>query len=103
MMKVIGRHVPPQVDVRSPLEWGTEERLVDLLNGVESLDASDRQYVFRHRSSQDWLDTLRTYYGADAEGLRKLNDIASKSLEDELLDLTARSNSAHSWHVVRPE
>ena len=32
-----------------------------------------------------------------------LNDIASKSLEDELLDLTARSNSAHSWHVVRPE
>jgi len=42
MFKIVGRHVPPPAGIRSPLEWGTQARLIDLFGGVESLDTQPR-------------------------------------------------------------
>jgi hypothetical protein len=48
--------------VQSPLAWGTEARLAELFAG-HAVSARTRQFVFRYRSAEHWLDTFRRYYG----------------------------------------
>lgn len=94
MFKIIGRHVPPPAGVRPPLEWGTSERLAELLTDAESIDAHVRQFVFRYRSAADWLDTFRTYYGPTLKAFGGLDDGGAKALEAELLELAGAHNTA---------
>jgi hypothetical protein len=103
MFKVIGRHVAPPSGVRSPLEWGTEERLSELLGyGVQTLAAPPRQFVFRYRSAQDWLDTFRTYYGPTVKAFGALDDSAAQALERDLLALADESNTSTTGRLRIP-
>jgi SAM-dependent methyltransferase len=94
MFKVIGGHVPPPAGVRSPLEWGTEARLKELLAGAERIDAQSRTFVIRYRSAEHWLDTFRTYYGPIFKAFAALDDNAGRQLERDLLDLAIANNTA---------
>lgn len=94
MFKVIGRYVPPPPGLRSPLEWGTEARLAELFDGVAQLEAQPRQFVFRYRNGQDWIDTFRTYYGPMFKAFAGLDDQSREALEHELLDLADACNTS---------
>lgn len=50
--------------IRSPMLWGSEERLLQLCaGGIRSLQTTRRQYVFRHHSLEHWLEIFHTYDG----------------------------------------
>jgi ubiquinone/menaquinone biosynthesis C-methylase UbiE len=95
MFKVIGRHVPPPAGVRSPALWGTKERVSELLgDGVSSLQASRRQFVFRYTSPQQWLESFRTYYGPMVRAFAALESEQQKRLAEDLLELAGTMNRA---------
>ena len=93
MFKIVGGHVPPPAGIRSPLQWGTEDRLRDLFEGC-AVSAPTRQFVFRYRSARDWLDTFRTYYGPTLKAFGSLEADAAAALESELLALADQHNTA---------
>ena len=88
MFKTVGRYVPPPAGVRPPVEWGDEARLRELVgNDVESLSVRRRQFVFRYRSPEHWLETFRTYYGPTLKAFSAVDDAARTALERDLLAL----------------
>jgi SAM-dependent methyltransferase len=95
MFKVVGRYVAPPAGIRSPLEWGTEARVGELLGtGVSSIAAQHRDFVFRYRSAKHWLDTFRTYYGPTYKAFGALDDEAAADFERDLLALAAEHNTS---------
>jgi SAM-dependent methyltransferase len=64
MLKVVGTHVPPVPGVSSPLLWGSEPYVHELLG--DTLDAvvcNERTFTFRFRSAHAFVDFFRTYCG----------------------------------------
>jgi 2-polyprenyl-3-methyl-5-hydroxy-6-metoxy-1,4-benzoquinol methylase len=93
MFKIVGGHVPPPAGVRSPLQWGTEDRLAELFAG-QKVVAETRQFNFRYRSAQDWVDTFRTYYGPTLKAFAALDEAERSVFEGELLALAEAHNTA---------
>jgi hypothetical protein len=95
MFKLVGSHVAPPAGVRSPLQWGTEDRLVELFGDkVQSLYAQRREFVFRYRSAQHWLDTFRTYYGPTFKAFAALDAAGQAAFERDLLALASSHNTS---------
>ena len=95
MFKIVGRHVPPPAGVRSPLEWGKETRLAELFGkDTQALGMNRREFIFRYRSAEHWLDTFRTYYGPVHKAFAALDDKASRAFEADLLALAREHNTS---------
>jgi SAM-dependent methyltransferase len=94
MFKVIGGYVPPPAGVASPLLWGTEDRLASLLGSGAKVDVRRRDFVFRYRSAEHWLDTFRTYYGPTLKAFAALDEGGRAALERDLLALAEESNTS---------
>ncbi len=96
LFKTVGRFVPPAAGVRSPSLWGTRSRMEELFGAAASdIQATPRQYVFRFRSPQHWIDVFRTYYGPVLKTFAALEPVARSAFESELRQLIARFNRAH--------
>jgi ubiquinone/menaquinone biosynthesis C-methylase UbiE len=103
LFKVNAKHVPPPAGLRSPIAWGTEERLRELFDGViAELRVEKREYVWRYRSPADYLDYWRRYYGPTAKAFEAVGDAGRQALEADLLDLIARFNRADDGTMVVP-
>ena len=64
VFKTIGQHLPPPAGAKSPALWGTRARLAELFErAAASIEAAQRQFIFRYRSPEHWLEVFRTYYG----------------------------------------
>ena len=95
MFKIVGRYAPPPAGVRSPLEWGDASRLADLFGaGVRSVDTQRREFVFRYRSAEHWLDTFRTYYGPTHKAFAALDEDAQQAFASDLLTLANEHNTS---------
>lgn len=93
MFKTVGRHVPPPAGARSPLEWGTETRLEELFAG-QRIETNVRQFVFRYRSPQHWVDTFRAFYDPTLKAFAALDEARQAALEHDLVELAASHNTA---------
>jgi SAM-dependent methyltransferase len=92
MLKIVGRHVPPPAGVPSPLAWGTEDRLRQLLGVAADLAITRRQFAFRYRSASDWFETFKTYYGPIVRAWAALGADGQASLREQLVALAAGAN-----------
>ena len=101
MFKIVGGYVPPPAGVRSPLEWGTDARLSELFAG-HTVVTNPRQFVFRYRSAEHWLETFRTYYGPTLKAFAAVDDEARTGFERDLLALAAAHNTASDGTVRVP-
>jgi ubiquinone/menaquinone biosynthesis C-methylase UbiE len=101
LFKVMGRYLPPPPGVKPPSLWGTEARLRELFKGGE-VEAERRNFVFRYRSPKHWLQTFRTYYGPMHKAFGALDPAKQASLEQDLLDLVQRMNTATDGTMVLP-
>jgi ubiquinone/menaquinone biosynthesis C-methylase UbiE len=103
VFKTIGKHVPPAPGIKSPALWGTQPRLQELFGGdARSIRATGRDFVFRYRSPQHWLDVFRSYYGPVNKTYAALNDSGQDSLTHDLLDLMALHNRSGDRTLVLP-
>ena len=64
LFKTIGKYIAPPPDMKSPALWGTPRHITDLF-GAEAWDiGTDRkEFMFRYRSADHWIDVFRTFYG----------------------------------------
>ena len=104
MLKVAGRYVPQPQGVRSPLDWGTRGRIGELFTrDVASIGVRDREFVFRYRSSRDWLDAFRRFYLPTHSAFASLDPGGQTALEHDLLALADTLNtSTTGWRVPSP-
>ena len=103
LFKVIGRYIPPPAGVRPPSLWGTEERLRELFGDrIAKLEAQRKNFVFRYRSPQHWLDTFRTYYGPINKAFDAVGADKEESLAADLIALAQRFNTTTDGAMVVP-
>jgi len=102
LFKTIGKHVPPPPGVRSPALWGSTAHLATLFGPGASIRASERQFVFRYRSPEHWLEVFATYYGPVHKALGALEGGKRAALEADLRALLDTSNQARDGTLVAP-
>jgi ubiquinone/menaquinone biosynthesis C-methylase UbiE len=103
LFKVIGKHVPPPAGLRSPILWGTEERLRELFgDAIAELRLEKRHMTFRYRSPQTWIEYWRRYYGPTLKAFEAVGEEGRAALEADLLENIARFNRADDGTMVVP-
>ena len=103
LFKTIAKHVPPPAGLRSPIQWGTEERLRELFGDVlADIQAVKREMVFRYRSPQAWIDYWRSWYGPTLKAFDAVGESGRAALEHDLLELIARFNRADDGTMIVP-
>lgn len=84
MFGVIGKHAPPPPGVPSPLRWGTDAGLGELLGaGTRSIESSVQQAWAYFRSVDHAWDVFSTYFGPMIKALEKLDDNERKELRED--------------------
>jgi SAM-dependent methyltransferase len=103
IFKIIGRYLPPPAGSRSPALWGTRERLDQLFgSGAASIAAPPREFMFRYRSRDHFIDMFRTYYGPMRVAFSALEDAGRSRLRADLLALIEGLNRAHDGSMIVP-
>lgn len=103
LFKTNAKHVPPPAGLRSPIQWGTEERLRELFgDAISDLRVEKRHYVFRDRSPEHYVEYWRRYYGPTLKAFEAVGDAGRAAFEADLLDLIARFNKADDGTMVVP-
>jgi ubiquinone/menaquinone biosynthesis C-methylase UbiE len=103
MFKTVGKHLPPPAGVKSPLQWGLAARLAELFQaGAASIKAESRQFVFRYKSADHWLEVFRTYYGPTLKAFAALEPRAQAALAIDLKALVEKFNRSGDKTMVVP-
>ena len=92
LLKTVGRHVPPPAGVASPSAWGDEGYLKQLFRGTQLLQVARKEFVFRYRSSAEFVDVFRTFYGPTHVAFGKLDRDAQQRLAADITDLCDKYN-----------
>jgi SAM-dependent methyltransferase len=102
LFKSIGRHLPPPPGARSPALWGTRARLAELFEPHASINLAQRDFVFRYRSPEHWLEIFKTYYGPLLKTFAALAPPAQAALEQDLMTLIGQFNRSGDRSMVVP-
>lgn len=93
LFRVIAGHVPPPPGLRSPLLWGHEPRLLELLGpAVASLDVEARQFVFRFRSAAEFVERFRRFYGPTFKAFEAVGASGAPALAADIEQLAREWN-----------
>ncbi|HJW63319.1 MAG TPA: class I SAM-dependent methyltransferase [Actinomycetes bacterium] len=103
LLRTVGKHVPPPAGVRPPPQWGTEERLGELLgDAVSRLDIQRRTFVFRFRSPDDFATFFRDNYGPVHKAFGALDEPGRERLYDDLTALAREHDQEEGPSVAMP-
>jgi SAM-dependent methyltransferase len=103
VFKTLGKHLPPPAGARSPALWGTRARLEELFGaGARSIEARERNFVFRYRSPEHWVEVFRSYYGPLVKAFGALGPVQQDALARDLVELIGRFNHASDGTMVAP-
>jgi len=102
LFQVVGAHVPPPPGVQSPLLWGTESHLADLFLEADTIEHRTREFMFRYRSPEHWVDVFRAYYGPVHKAFLALDANGQATLERELLALLREYDRGGAAGLVVP-
>jgi ubiquinone/menaquinone biosynthesis C-methylase UbiE len=102
LFKTIGAHNPPPAGVASPLVWGTDDHVRRLLgDGIADMRVVRREFVFRYRSAEHFLEVFRTYYGPMLKAFEALADDGREALAADIHGLLDEMNTS-SEHLIIP-
>ena len=103
MFKTIGKHVPPPAGLKSPALWGTAEWIEKAFRAdASSLVAQRRNFVFRYRSAEHFLDVFRRYYGPMLKAFEALQEPGRAALSRDIIELIGRFNTSGDKTMVVP-
>jgi ubiquinone/menaquinone biosynthesis C-methylase UbiE len=101
LFKTNAKHVPPPPGLRSPIQWGTEERLRELFGDrIDEIRLEKRHIIFRYPSPAAYLQYWRRYYGPTLKAFEAVGEAGRDGLEADLLDLIARFNRAEDGTMI---
>ena len=100
---VVRGFVPPPAGLRSPMAWGQETRLVELFGPrAADLRTERKNFVFRYRSPEHFVDFFRTHYGPTHKAFAALDEGGRKGLEQALLALLRDSDRSGGTALAVP-
>jgi ubiquinone/menaquinone biosynthesis C-methylase UbiE len=102
VFKTLGKYLPPPPGAKSPALWGTETRLAEMFGATGAITSEPRDFVFRYRSPEHFLDVFRTYYGPMLKAFDALDATNQQRLRGDLLELIASLNRADDGAMVVP-
>lgn len=103
LFKTIGKHVPPPPGAKSPALWGTRARMAELFEPRAcSIESAERNFVFRYRSPEHWLEVFKTYYGPLLKAFAALEPAAQSALERDIKTLINQFNRSGDGSMVLP-
>jgi ubiquinone/menaquinone biosynthesis C-methylase UbiE len=103
LFAVVGRHVPPPPALTPPSRWGLEEYPDQLFRASASaIHTTHRDFMFRYKSPEHWIDVFRTWYGPVHKAFVSLPAEVQGRLEKDLLNLIHDFNTSGDETVVIP-
>ena len=103
LFKTLGLHIPPPPGVQSPANWGKaswiEERFCD---HAQAIHITLRNFNFRYRSPQHFVDFFRTYYGPVHKAFLALDADGRDRLERDILATIGNFNVATDGTMIVP-
>jgi ubiquinone/menaquinone biosynthesis C-methylase UbiE len=103
VFKTLGGYLPPPAGAKSPALWGTKARLDEMFAASASeIKVTPKQFVFRYRSPQHFLDIFRTYYGPVLKAFAALDTTKQDGLQHDLLALIGTMNRSGDGTMVLP-
>jgi ubiquinone/menaquinone biosynthesis C-methylase UbiE len=103
LFKTIGKHVAPAPGAKSPALWGTRARIAELFEPhATSVKSAQRNFVFRYRSPDHWLEVFKTYYGPVLKTFAALEPAAQTALQGDLMALIDQFNRSGDGSMVVP-
>jgi SAM-dependent methyltransferase len=103
LFQVMASHVPPPPGIQSPMQWGSEPRIIELF-GPHAIDILGvrRNFNFRYRSAAHWIDVFRKYYGPTHKAYAALDPVGQIRLTQDLTALLDRHNVGGADSLVVP-
>jgi len=102
LFKTIGKYVPPAPGVKSPALWGSRGHLDTLFASEATVVAVSKNFVFRYKSPQHWLEVFRTFYGPVLKTFAAIDQDAREALEVDIFALLDEFNTAKDGTLVVP-
>lgn len=96
VFKTIGKHVAPPTGVNSPAAWGDREWIENTFGSnvtVQSFKA--KNFVFRYRSPEHFMEYFRTFYGPMQKAFLALDEAGQNALNNDMLALIEEFNTAN--------
>jgi SAM-dependent methyltransferase len=104
MFGVLGRHVPPPAGLQPPALWGDASHLEGLFGETAtSIAVTRREFCFRYRSAEHFVDVFRSWYGPVHKAFAALSGEEAAALERDLIELLERNNTAEDTLVIPSE
>jgi hypothetical protein len=96
--------VPPAAGLKPPSLWGTRARLDEFFAAIGTVHTTSRNFDFRYRTPQHFVDVFRTYYGPMNKTFAALEATPDKQAEfgRDLLALVERGNRSGDATLVLP-
>ncbi|MGE0752239.1 MAG: class I SAM-dependent methyltransferase [Variibacter sp.] len=103
IFKAVGKHVPPPAGIKPPGLWGTRARLDELFKAnARAIRAEPRDFVFRYRSPQHWIDVFKAYYGPIHKAVAALPPEGQRALLADITAVIDRFNTVQDGTMVVP-
>jgi ubiquinone/menaquinone biosynthesis C-methylase UbiE len=103
LFKTLGKHMPPPAGVKSPALWGTRSRIDEMFGpNASSIETLRRDFTFRYRSAEHWMDVFKTYYGPMLKTFAALQPSAQQALHDDIMALIGSMNRSGDDTMVVP-
>jgi SAM-dependent methyltransferase len=103
LFRTVSAHVAPPAGLQSPMLWGTEGHLRELMGeGIASLEVAERTFTFRFTSPEDFVAFFKTWYGPTLKAFGALEGSARDDLEHDLVALAHRYDRLGTDAVAIP-
>jgi ubiquinone/menaquinone biosynthesis C-methylase UbiE len=101
LFKTLGKYLPPPAGAKSPALWGTRARIAEMFGpSAQVINAVPRNFVFRYRSPEHFLEIFRNYYGPTLKAFAALDAANQQGLSGDLLALIGRMNRAEDGTMI---
>ena len=103
LFKTIGKHIVPPAGLKPPSLWGTGRHLAELFGSqAQDIRMERKEFNFRYRSAEHWIDLFRGYYGPMVKAFETLDAAGQDALYQDLMQLLTRMNRGGQHSLVVP-
>jgi ubiquinone/menaquinone biosynthesis C-methylase UbiE len=103
LFKTLGKYLPPPAGAKSPAMWGTQARLDEMFGAsAQDIRTERRNFVFRYKSAEHFLEIFRTYYGPVLKAFAALDAANQETLKRDILALIGTMNRSGDATMVLP-
>jgi ubiquinone/menaquinone biosynthesis C-methylase UbiE len=96
ILGIVGKHVPPPPGAQSPVRWGEEDVVAELLGErVGDVRSSLHVVTQRFTSAEAFADLFLTYYGPTRAASVRLDEEGRTALRAELVALAEANDRGH--------